>query len=313
MAPWYYMSEMVPWYYMSATLGDGGHTPIRPWSDDVPMEDEDGTLYAVATKVPACAIWNLLDVGSGEQVPLLTLAEWLNFLRGRSQKDQERMQLIMVRVLLRARWMDKASQIMYRGWHAALELRRAAERKLEVSVRSLDAARRGGHKDRLMLNEFQRESWSLQLEMWEDVARLVERLAESEHDRKIKAMRVEEITLKDALGRSQAEETRLCEEVTDYRKRLVAVEVLGGILEAGYQKARTETGATTKALADERLANKDNAIRLRKELVETKAANEELRGMLQRGATEMRPANDVQSVAIKTLSSEKMGFTNFGH
>ena len=99
---------MAPWYYMSATLGDGGHTTIRPWSDDVPMEDEDGTLYAVATKVPACAIWNLVDGGSGEQVPLLTLAEWLNFLRGRSQKDQERMRLIMVRVLLRARWMDKA-------------------------------------------------------------------------------------------------------------------------------------------------------------------------------------------------------------
>ena len=89
-----------------------------------------------------------------------------------------------------------------------------------------------------MLNEFQRESWSLQLEMREDVARLNERLEESEQqadalstelaagkavvaaskakadqdrlqseeqlaeaDRKIKAMRVEEIKLKDALGR----------------------------------------------------------------------------------------------------------------
>ena len=51
-----------------------------------------------------------------------------------------RVRLIMVRVLLRARWIDKASQIMYRGWHAALELRRAAERKLEVSVRSPGAS-----------------------------------------------------------------------------------------------------------------------------------------------------------------------------
>ena len=106
-------------------------------------------------------------------------------------------------------------------------------------------------------------------------------------------MRVEEIKLKDALGRSQAEETRLCEEVTDYRKRLTAVEVLSGILEAGYQKARVETGATTKALADERLANSDNVERLRKELAEAKAANEERRGRLQRGATEARAANDV--------------------
>ena len=165
-----------------------------------------------------------------------------------------------------------------------------------------------------MLNEFQRESWSLQLEMREDVARLSERLAESEQQAdalstelaagkavvaagKAKAdqerLQSEEITLKDALGRSQAEETKLCEEVTDYRKRLAAVEVLGGILEAGYQKARIETGATTKALADERLDNNDNVVRLRKELAEAKAANEELRGMLQRGATEMRSANDL--------------------
>ncbi len=71
--------------------------------------------------------------------------------------------------------MDKAGQIMHRGWHSALEQLCAAERKLEVSVRSLDAAQRGGHKDRLMLNEIQRESWSLQLEMREDVARLNER------------------------------------------------------------------------------------------------------------------------------------------
>jgi hypothetical protein len=70
------------------------------------------------------------------------------------------------------------------------------------------------------------------------------------------------------------------------------VEVLG-ILEARYQKARIETRATTKALADERLANSDNVVRLRKELAEAKAANEELRGMLQRGATETRAANDV--------------------
>ena len=177
--------------------------------------------------------------------------------------DQERM-----RVLLSSRWMDKACQIIHRGWHAALELRRAAERKLEVSVRGLDAARRGDHKDRLMLNEFQRESWNLQLEMREDVARLNDRLAESESqadvlsadlaagravfsagkakadqgrlqseeqlaeaERKIKAMRVEEIELKDALGRSQAEETRLCGEVSDNRNKCMTAEVLADLTE----------------------------------------------------------------------------------
>ncbi len=66
--------------------------------------------------------------------------------------------------------------------------------------------------------------------------------------------------------------------MTDYRKRLTAVEVLVGILEAGYQKARIETGATTKALADERLANSDNVVRLRKELAEAKAATKSCEG-----------------------------------
>ena len=86
------------------------------------MEEDDGALYKVAANVPVCAIWNLLDDGSEEQVPLMTIAEWLNFLRGRSQTDQERMRLVMIRVLLRSRWMDKADQIMYRSWHATLEL-----------------------------------------------------------------------------------------------------------------------------------------------------------------------------------------------
>ena len=127
-----------------------------------------------------CSIWNLLDDKSEEQVPLMTFAEWLNFIRGRSQTDQKKMRLVMLRVLLRSRWMDRVCQVIYRGWHAALELRRGAERKLEMSARSLDAEHRGGHKDHLMLNEYQTQSWNLQTEMREDVGRLQERLADSE-------------------------------------------------------------------------------------------------------------------------------------
>ena len=114
-----------------------------------------------------------------------------------------------------------------------------------------------------MLNEYQTQSWNLQQEMREDVMRLLERLAEAksqaddlaadlaagkaaiaagkskaererlrseeqlaEVGRKIKAMRVEEIELKDALGRSQAEGPRLCGEVSDYCNRLTTVEDL---------------------------------------------------------------------------------------
>lgn len=126
-------------------------------------------------KVLVCAIWNLLDDKSEEQVPLMTIAEWLNFTRVLYQMDQER---IMSRVLLTFRWMDRVCQVMFRGWHAAVELRRGAERKLEVSVRGLDVARRGGHKDRLMLIECQTQSRDLRAEMREDVVRLQERLAD---------------------------------------------------------------------------------------------------------------------------------------
>ena len=52
------------------------------------MEEQEGTLYAVSAKVPVCAIWNLLDDKSEEQLPLMTIVEWLNFTQGRSQVDQ---------------------------------------------------------------------------------------------------------------------------------------------------------------------------------------------------------------------------------
>jgi hypothetical protein len=69
---------------------------------------------------------------------------------------------------------------MYRGWHASYEQRRALERKLEFAIRDLDAARRSGHKDRLMLTESQTQSKELQAEMIEDCESLQKRLAEAE-------------------------------------------------------------------------------------------------------------------------------------
>ena len=69
---------------------------------------------------------------------------------------------------------------MFRGWEAAVELRRGAECKLEVSAMGLNVARRGGYKDRLMLIEYQTQSRDLQAEMREDVVRLQKRLADSE-------------------------------------------------------------------------------------------------------------------------------------
>ena len=190
------------------------------------MEEQEGTLYAVSAKVPVCAIWNLLDDKSEEQLPLMTIVEWLNFTQGRSQVDQQRT--------------GRAT--------SSSELRRGADRKLEVSVRGLDAARRSGHKDRIMLMEFQTQSRDLQAEMREDIERLQEQLTDSESQvvdlkadlaveqlaeatRRINALQVEEVVLKDALGRSQAEEIRLYVEVANFRTKWMAAVVQGGVTE----------------------------------------------------------------------------------
>jgi hypothetical protein len=123
--------------------GQGGLLPYNPMTDEVlPLERQEETLYAVSAPVPTCTLWNLLDNKSEEQLPILTFAEWLRFIQGRSQMDQERLKMIMTRVLLRFRWLDRVAQIMFRGWFSSHEQRRALERKLEVSTKGLDAATR---------------------------------------------------------------------------------------------------------------------------------------------------------------------------
>ena len=60
------------------------------------------------------------------------------------------------------------------------EQRRALECKLEVTTKGLDAARRSGYKDRMMLTESQTQSRELQVEMIEDFDVLQKRLSEAE-------------------------------------------------------------------------------------------------------------------------------------
>ena len=60
-------------------------------------------LYAVSVAVPAYTSGNLLDDKSEKQLPHMTFAELFRFTQGRSQLDQERMRLIMTRLLLRFR------------------------------------------------------------------------------------------------------------------------------------------------------------------------------------------------------------------
>ena len=63
-----------------------------------PVERQDaneGSEDNSVRGVPVCAIWNMLDNRSEEQVPLMTITEWLSFIQGHSQINQERMRLIM--------------------------------------------------------------------------------------------------------------------------------------------------------------------------------------------------------------------------
>ena len=110
----------------------------------------------------------------------MTVVEWLRFVQARSQVDQDWMQAVMTRVLIRARWMDKLCQGMFYGWKMAYDRYRGTERQLETATRSLDGARRSAHNDRLLLLEFRSQSPRLQDEMAEDVERLQDQLTEAE-------------------------------------------------------------------------------------------------------------------------------------
>ena len=65
--------------------------PFHPLTDELSLEKQQETLYAVSAPVPACAMWNLPDNKGEEQLPIVTFAEWLRFIPGRSQMDQERL------------------------------------------------------------------------------------------------------------------------------------------------------------------------------------------------------------------------------
>ena len=72
--------------------------------------------------VPSCAIWNLLDNELEVDIPLMTV--------------------VTTRVLLQARMMDRACQIMYNEiWKLQMQLH-SEKGKLEVMIHTCDNARR---------------------------------------------------------------------------------------------------------------------------------------------------------------------------
>ena len=100
--------------------------------------------------------------------------------------------------------------------------------------------------------------------------------------RKVKSWQVEEASLKDELGQAHAEESKLCQELANSRTSLMAEEAKSMLVELALMRNKAELDATSQCLADERLANKDAMDRLRLELAEARATNDELQRSLHR-------------------------------
>ena len=117
-------------------------------------------------------------VGEGD-MPLLSTADWLKFVVDRSSADQMELTHIMAKILLRARWADACCQKMFSGWKISHRARRTIEHELDAMTASCDRARRGAHRDRVLLSESTIQSSELQVEMREDVEALTVRLQEA--------------------------------------------------------------------------------------------------------------------------------------
>jgi hypothetical protein len=106
----------------------------------------------------------------------MTVVEWLRFIQARSQVDQDWMQAVMTRVLLRRV-----------GWTGCVRECSSAGGWLTIVIvgvygttRSLDGARRSAYNDRQLLMEFRSQSQRLQDEMAGDVERLQDQLTEAD-------------------------------------------------------------------------------------------------------------------------------------
>ena len=75
-------------------------------------------------------------------MPLLSIADWLKFVVGRSTADQGALTRIMTKVLLRARWTENLCQALYDGWAWSANKRMYVVRELERMTDACDVARR---------------------------------------------------------------------------------------------------------------------------------------------------------------------------
>jgi hypothetical protein len=52
--------ELPTWFIMESKGGEDWLRPSHPLADEKVLEEVENETYAVATRVPACALWNLL-------------------------------------------------------------------------------------------------------------------------------------------------------------------------------------------------------------------------------------------------------------
>ena len=81
--------ELAPWFVMEFRGGEDWLRPSHPLNEERELKEQDEVTYAIAVRLPACALWNLLDCRDEDGVPLMTVVEWLRFIQARLQVDQD--------------------------------------------------------------------------------------------------------------------------------------------------------------------------------------------------------------------------------
>ena len=98
------------------------------------VDQQEETAYAVSAPVPSCAIWNFVDSQDEEGMSLLSIADWLKFVVGRSTVDETVLTRIVTKILLRAHWADSLCQAMFDGWVWSHEKRMDKVYQLELGT-----------------------------------------------------------------------------------------------------------------------------------------------------------------------------------
>ena len=126
------------WYLLDGRKGMQMARPFNPEDDHVEEDEGLEVSCAVSAPVPSYAMWNLLNNQGEGDMPLLSTADWLQFVVGRSSADQVELMHIMAKILLRARWADACCQKMFSGWQISHRAHRAIEHELDAMTASYD-------------------------------------------------------------------------------------------------------------------------------------------------------------------------------